>query len=57
MSFILPANDKIFAAKKQDAEVDTSALEWHLDQLVFGLYGLTKEEIAIVEGTWILSKN
>ena len=29
---------------------DTSALEWELDRIVYELYGLTEEEIAIVEG-------
>ena len=30
---------------------DTSALEREIDQQVYALYGLTPEEIAIVEGT------
>jgi hypothetical protein len=30
---------------------DTSALEREIDQQVYTLYGLTPEEIAIVEGT------
>ena len=30
---------------------DTSALEREIDQHVYALYGLTPEEIAIVEGT------
>jgi adenine-specific DNA-methyltransferase len=29
---------------------NTSALEREIDQLVYKLYGLTEEEIAIVEG-------
>ncbi len=29
---------------------NTSALEQEINQLVYALYGLTKEEIAIVEG-------
>jgi hypothetical protein len=29
---------------------DTSALEREIDRLVYGLYGLTEEEIRIVEG-------
>jgi hypothetical protein len=40
--------DKILAAKK--AGNDTSALEREIDVLVYGLYGLTDEEILIVEG-------
>ncbi len=42
--------DRILAAKKRDSEVDTSPLEREIDQLVYRLYGLTEEEIAIVEG-------
>lgn len=40
--------NEIIALKKQDA--DTTALESQIDQLVYQLYGLTEEEIAIVEG-------
>ncbi len=40
--------EKILAAKK--AGQDTSAWEAEIDTLVYGLYGLTDEEIAIVEG-------
>ena len=43
--------DKILAAKKRDPDADTTALEREIDQLVYKLYGLTTEEIAIVEGT------
>jgi len=42
--------DQILAAKKSDPHADTSALENEIDQLVYGLYGLTEEEIRIVEG-------
>jgi hypothetical protein len=42
--------DRILAAKARDAEADTSALEREIDQLVYALYGLTPEEIQIVEG-------
>ena len=42
--------DRILAAKQRDAEVDVSALEREIDQLVYALYGLTPEEIKIVEG-------
>ena len=42
--------DRILAAKQRDAETDVSELEREIDQLVYGLYGLTKEEIQIVEG-------
>jgi hypothetical protein len=42
--------NQILAAKKQDPAADTSALEKEIDQLVYQLYGLTEEEIRIVEG-------
>lgn len=41
--------NKILAAKKQDPNSDTSILEKEIDQLVYQLYGLTEEEIKIVE--------
>lgn len=43
--------DRIIAAKQANPAVDTSALEREIDQQVYALYGLTPEEIAIVEGT------
>lgn len=42
--------DRIQSAKKADPAADTSALEAEIDQLVYKLYGLTDEEIAVVEG-------
>ena len=42
--------DRILAAKQREAEADTSALEREIDELVYALYGLTPEEIQIVEG-------
>jgi adenine-specific DNA-methyltransferase len=36
--------------KKSDLKADTSELEKAIDQLVYKLYGLTEEEIKIVEG-------
>ncbi|MEZ4524294.1 MAG: Eco57I restriction-modification methylase domain-containing protein [Desulfobacterales bacterium] len=41
--------DQILAAKKKNPHADTSALEREIDRLVYDLYGLTEEEIAIVE--------
>jgi adenine-specific DNA-methyltransferase len=41
--------DRILAAKQNDAEADTNALEREMDELVYSLYGLTPEEIAVVE--------
>ncbi len=40
---------RILAAKKVDPVADTSVLESKINQIVYELYGLTKEEIAIVE--------
>lgn len=42
--------DRILAAKQVNPAADTSALEREIDQQVYALYGLTPEEIAIVEG-------
>lgn len=36
--------------KKADPYADTSILERNLDEMVYKLYDLTEEEIAIVEG-------
>ena len=47
---IIELVDKILAAKKADATSDTSELEHKIDVLVYELYGLTEDEIAIVEG-------
>jgi hypothetical protein len=41
---------KIITNKKYDPDADTSALESEIDRLVYELYGLTEEEIRIVEG-------
>jgi hypothetical protein len=41
--------EKIIAAKKADTSTDASALEAEIDHMVYALYGLTKEEIALVE--------
>ena len=35
--------------KPRNAEADTSALERKIDELVYALYGLTLDEIKIVE--------
>ncbi|HCN31351.1 MAG TPA: hypothetical protein DIT64_22120 [Verrucomicrobiales bacterium] len=43
--------ERILAAKQPNPAADTSALEREIDQQVYALYGLTPEEIAIVEGT------
>jgi hypothetical protein len=41
----------VLRRKKVSPSSDTSALEREIDQQVYALYGLTPEEIAIVEGT------
>jgi hypothetical protein len=41
----------ILIAKKANPQADTTALETEIDQMVYELYGLTEEEIAIVEGS------
>jgi hypothetical protein len=41
---------KIAEAKRKDPTVDTMALEREIDLQVYALYGLTKDEIKIVEG-------
>ena len=42
--------DQILDAKKADPNADTSSLEDEIDKLVYELYNLTEDEIAIVEG-------
>ena len=42
--------NRILAAKQRDAGADVSALKREIDELVYGLYGLTPEEIQVVEG-------
>jgi hypothetical protein len=40
----------VISAKSKDPDADVSDLEHPIDQLVYELYGLTPEEIAVVEG-------
>jgi len=42
--------DQIITAKQKAPDADTAALERQIDQMVYKLYDLTEEEIAIVEG-------
>ncbi|MYF99994.1 class I SAM-dependent DNA methyltransferase, partial [Candidatus Poribacteria bacterium] len=42
--------DEILSTKVIDPEADTTDLENQIDKLVYTLYDLTPEEIAIVEG-------
>ncbi len=46
---IIQCVDQILAAKQKDANADTSALERQIDKMVYELYGLTEEEIRIIE--------
>lgn len=48
--YIIALVDKILAAKKANPQVDTSAWEREIDGLVYELYGLTEEEVKVVEG-------
>jgi hypothetical protein len=41
--------NQILSLKKQNPKADTTALETEIDQMVYELYGLTKDEIAIIE--------
>ncbi|MDD4727695.1 MAG: TaqI-like C-terminal specificity domain-containing protein [Dysgonamonadaceae bacterium] len=50
-NLIIELVDEIISTKKQNPSADTTALESEIDQLVYELYGLTEEEIGIVEGT------
>jgi hypothetical protein len=45
------SSDLTFITDEQDAEADVSAWEREIGQLVYALYGLTPEEIKIVEAT------
>lgn len=47
---IIDLVDSILAEKTKDPSADTSKLEDEIDNLVYELYGLTPEEIAIVKG-------
>ncbi len=41
--------NKVLLLKKQNPDADTSQLEAEIDRMVYELYGLTEEEIALVE--------
>ena len=42
--------DKAIKAKRDDPTADISKIEAEIDQIVYKLYDLTSDEIAIVEG-------
>ena len=41
--------DKIISIKRQNQKADIDNLEEEIDNLVYNLYGLTEEEIQIIE--------
>lgn len=45
-----PVACKTLTAKQHNSAADTRALEAELDRMVYQIYGLTEEEIRIVEG-------
>ena len=47
---IITLVDKKKKKKKADSSADTTEWEKQIDQKVYELYGLTEDEIAIVEG-------
>ena len=49
-SAIITLVDQILTLKKSDPTSDTTVLETQIDQLVYELYGLTEDEVKIVEG-------
>ena len=48
---IIEKVEKILAIKKATPSVSTVELEGEIDKLVYGLYGLTEEEISIIENS------
>jgi len=50
-NIIISLVDKTLSLKKDNPEADTTTLEAEIDQLVYKLYGLTDEEISIVENS------
>ena len=43
--------EKILEVKEQNPATDTDELEQQIDQMVYKLYGLTDEEIALIENS------
>ena len=43
--------DQILSLKKDNPDADTSALEREIDLMVYALYGLSEEEIGIIENS------
>ena len=46
---IIALVDQILSAKKSNSHADTSALEQKIDELVYGLYDLSPEDIAVIK--------
>lgn len=53
---IISLVDKVLAAKKKDPQANTSTLENEIDKLVYELYGLTYDEVLIVDPETPISK-
>jgi hypothetical protein len=49
--------DKILAGKEDNSKADVMELEQEIDRLVCDVYGLTKEEIALVEESTCVKTN
>jgi len=47
---IISLVDQILAEKESNPNADTSVLEREIDRMVYELYGLTEEEMKIIEG-------
>ena len=43
--------NEILSLKKENPDANTTILEHEIDQMVYNLYGLTEEEIKIVENS------
>ena len=46
---IIALVNQILSVKKENAQADTKKLEREIDKLVYGLYGLSEEEVKIIE--------
>ena len=42
--------DEIFKIKNKNSNADVSEIEREIDKIVYGLYGLSEEEVGIIEG-------
>jgi hypothetical protein len=48
---VLALVERILKAKGSEADADTAVLEGKIDRLVYELYGLTEEEVSLVEAS------